>query len=1299
MQAAPLRDDETASLGSLHALDVLDSAPEAEFDALVRAAALACQVPISLISLIDAGRQWFKANLGLPGVRETSRDLAFCAHAVLGDELFEVPDARLDARFAGNPLVTGAPHIRFYAGMPLRLADGSRIGTLCVIDRAPRQLDATQRELLRCLARAAALALAARREQQQRARADLILQHSADAIVGLAADGTVQRWNPAAARLFGHAASEVLGRPFAALMLSDRAGCLVPAADGPAEDRCWLDRHGRPIWVAVTTVVERDADGSVTGATKFVRDVSARVQATRDLQASEARFRAFADCSPFGIFCTDAEGDCTYSNPRWQEIHGLSLAEGLGRGWASSMHPDDAATVVAAWQASVAERRDYDLVHRVRHRDGAVRVVHARARAVLDAAGGIAGYVGSVEDISRRHQAEQALLEERQRLANIVEGMHAGTWERDLDSGDCRINAIYAAMLGHDASAAGMAAALAAPIHPRDRERADALLQAHLSGATPAYEAELRVRHRDQRWVWVLDRGKLVQSGGDGRRRLAGTRRDISERKQAAEAVRAAMQDRQRILDAMPLLVAYWDRRLLNRFANRAYGQWFGLAMETLPGLHISAVLGGELYGRLLPALTAALGGAEQHLECPIRRADGAMSQADCRFLPDLRDGRVHGLLAVVIDVTELKDAQRELEKLNLALRARSEQAEQACHAKSAFLANVSHEIRTPMNAVLGMLALLRRTELNPRQADYAAKSEGAARSLLGLLDEILDFSKIEAGKMTLDPQPFRIDRLLRDLADLVAAMLGGRPLDLRFDIDPALPALLLGDALRLRQVLTNLCGNAVKFTAAGAVVLSVSVLARDAAGVTLELAVRDTGIGIAPEHQTRIFSGFAQAEVSTTRRYGGTGLGLAISQRLVAAMGGELELDSAPGVGSRFHFRLTLPVLAEEGDPVVDAVAPRPAPVRLGGLRLLVVEDNLNNRQIALELLEGEGATVTLAGDGQQALDALAADAGYDAVLMDLQMPVLDGFDATRAIRQRLGLATLPIVAMTANAMPSDRDACLAAGMNAHVGKPFDLDALVQLLRRQCGRAAPGDAADAAAPAGTGAAPPMAAVASVEALTSIAAAAPPDAALQAAAQAAGVALAPALARLGGRRDAHARLLAGFVETLEALPTRLRQVAATGGAPAAARELHALKGLAATVGAEALAGAAADAERALHRAPAAGVAATLDDAIGIVVAALPALHALDRALGAAARPAPPAASLPPARLHAMLQALSAQLAGADMAATDSAAALRQAYGAACPAALPALDAAIGRLDFAAALGHCRALLAAAPAGD
>lgn len=414
-----------------------------------------------------------------------------------------------------------------------------------------------------------------------------------------------------------------------------------------------------------------------------------------------------------------------------------------------------------------------------------------------------------------------------------------------------------------------------------------------------------------------------------------------------------------------------------------------------------------------------------------------------------------------------LRDKNEEVALANADLLVALDKAEAASRTKSQFLANVSHELRTPMNAILGMLQLLQKTEMTPRQLDYTSKSENAAKSLLGLLNNILDLSKIDAGKMELDPHPFRLDLLLQDLSVIFSIGVSDKSVEVLFDIAPSTPSALVGDAMRLKQILINLGSNAIKFTPQGKVVLQIQVVEMTEAGTTLRFAMIDSGIGIAPEQQQLIFENFSQAEASTTRRFGGTGLGLSICKQLVTLMGGELKLDSVAGQGSTFYFTLTLSNTNQfESDSwsglerkagFLQAKLKAPAvddnyQGQLTGLRLLLVEDNLINQQVAQELLSAEGAQVVVAGNGLLGVNAVAnASPPFDAVLMDLQMPVMDGFTATRKIREELGLTALPIIAMTANAMDSDRNDCLAAGMNAHVGKPFDLKQLVALLVSHC--------------------------------------------------------------------------------------------------------------------------------------------------------------------------------------------------------------------------------------------------------
>lgn len=421
--------------------------------------------------------------------------------------------------------------------------------------------------------------------------------------------------------------------------------------------------------------------------------------------------------------------------------------------------------------------------------------------------------------------------------------------------------------------------------------------------------------------------------------------------------------------------------------------------------------------------------------------------------------------IAVQRDITQRKKMQAEIEASNAQLagamesaRALTLQAQAANEAKSRFLANMSHEIRTPMNAVLGMLSLLSGSTLDQRQLDYTLKAESAAKSLLRLLNEILDFSKIDAQKMVLDPHPFQLDQLAQELGVVLRAGALEKQIEIRVEQDAHIPSWLVGDAFRLMQVLTNLGSNAVKFTDAGFARVHMQLLESTPDAVLVEFQVQDSGIGISQQDLLHIFNDFAQAETSTTRRFGGTGLGLTICKRLVELMGGSLRVHSDAGKGSTFSFALRFAVATDaqtdEGAAARTVSASGKGTKPLEGMRILVVEDNALNQIVARELLTVRGASVTLAANGQLGVDAVAtADPMFDVVLMDVQMPVMDGYSATAMIRKELGLKELPVIGLTANAFPADREACLRAGMNAHLGKPFDVNALVSQLLVCTGR------------------------------------------------------------------------------------------------------------------------------------------------------------------------------------------------------------------------------------------------------
>ncbi|ATQ75111.1 hybrid sensor histidine kinase/response regulator [Massilia violaceinigra] len=559
--------------------------------------------------------------------------------------------------------------------------------------------------------------------------------------------------------------------------------------------------------------------------------------------------------------------------------------------------------------------------------------------------------------------------------------------------------------------------------------------------------------------------------------------RDISERQRAEQTLKALAARLHEILQMMPIGLYIKDTEGRVTLVNSACESQFGLTLAQLSGdeqgtggmlsaREREAFAGGVMLDDVETVYNARLG-REQHVR--------TIRKPVCN-----EQGQSEYLIAMMVDMSASIGNEQQLRELNEHLEERVQQrtaqldqakkvAEEASMAKGQFLANMSHEIRTPMNGVIGMAYLALKTDLNPRQRDYIEKIRFAGEHLLGIIDDILDFSKIEAGKLEVEMVAFTLDHVIQTLSTVVAPKAATKDLALVFELDPALPPALQGDPLRLGQVLINYTHNAIKFSDSGSITIRIDNIDDRADDCLLRFQVCDNGIGLTPEQTAKLFQSFQQADTSTTREYGGTGLGLAICKQLAQLMGGDVGVESHPGSGSCFWFTARVGKLdpaavgAHAGSDGAAAGARAPGQdALLRGARILLVEDNIFNQQIALEMLEEAGCVVCLAQNGLEALDLLAK-ASFDCVLMDVQMPVMDGLQATRLIRLDPRLAGLRVLAMTANATSADRERCMQAGMDDFISKPIQPVVLCDAVARWLPLRVPAAVAAPAAPSQPG--------------------------------------------------------------------------------------------------------------------------------------------------------------------------------------------------------------------------------------
>ena len=1204
-------------------------------------------------------------------------------------------------------------------------------------------------------------------------------------------------FNPMLLGLLAVLAALVLAGYGAAAIAAQRITRSIDALQGPAQALASgtpvelpdMDFHEAQQLGASLRQLDRDL-------TRHRHDLERVVEErTAQLENSNALLETIYATAPVGLSFVDTRLRILMINDYLANLNGLPVNEHIGRRFDEVIEDRSlVAQVNQAYRRVLATGQavpNSELTGMPSSRPGRNSHFIAGYYPVFGADGVMVGITSMLMDITQQKDTEAALRQSKALFMSVLENMPAMVFVKDAQQlrfellnrqGELLLGRPREALLGKG-DTDFFPAEQAAAFQQADRK----VLAAEQVMEIP----EETVRTAGGEIRYLTTRKVALRDENGTATHLLGISLDITERKRADEALQQTSLSLARstsflhtVTENLPGLVAYWDTDLRCHFANKYFLTWFGKSLDEAMGESIGDVLPASLLLQIQPHIDAVLAGSPQHFLCELALPSGELRYTWINFIPDRGEaGAVRGFYALGSDVSELKRSELKLQELNEQLMRARDRAEAASRAKSEFVANVSHEIRTPMNAITGLARLLQEAPLERRERSYVSKIQLATQSLLGVVNDVLDFSKIEAGQLQLEQARFNLGQLLAGTAVLVANSAWDKDVEPVFDLAPTLPAEMVGDAMRLQQVLLNLLSNAIKFTQRGEVVLSVRETDSSANWLTLEFTVRDTGIGIPTEQQQNMFDAFSQGDSSTSRRYGGTGLGLAIARRLSDLMGGVISVESRLGQGSTFRFvcplqrstesspvqapanlrRLdvlvvddnpsvrqalqnigqalhwTLTAAANAGEalqamrsrhfdlalvdsamPGTDGIAmlveargertlamPRvvmmasdrssedllqlagslqidavlskpftPDAVRdaalaamtganqpehrshhaalngsLAGMRILLVEDNEINQEMARYILLHCGALVEVAANGEIALDLLRDDPQrFDAVLMDLQMPVMDGYRATAAIRA-MGLRTLPIIAMTANVMQEDRQRAIEAGVDAHIAKPIDVDEMIASLTRL----APLHPELAAGPQGA-------------AHGDVRAAGQP-------ASLAGIDLEAALRRVAGNYAAFASLLKRFENSQGDAVREVRECLAQDKRYAATRVLHRLKGVAANLGATEVARLSAQAETAVAEgqdSSAAALLLSLEQALAVVTTAARELPA--------PLPAAPS-SITTASLPQALADLQLLLMNSNMRALAALKSVSPLLEQRCPDLLPGLANAIETLDF------------------
>jgi len=900
-------------------------------------------------------------------------------------------------------------------------------------------------------------------------QADLVaaVEQAADGVVITDPDGRIRYVNPAFTAMTGYSREEATGQ-------NPR---FLKSGRMPAEfyEELWSTIGSGRIWHNELVNQRKDgsfyteemriapvhgSDGAIASFMAIKHDVTER----RAAEEAQAFLAAIVENSEDSIVTYTPAGIILTWNRGAEAIFGYSAGDVIGKNVCMVVPPERLIALVNLTQRVLQGNAVSQYEGLCLRKDGRRFPVSVTGFPIRNAAGEVTAISTILRDITERKGVEDAMRESEERFRLMADSCPSMMWVTNAEGGSEFINRAYREFCGTSfEEVEGSKWQLL--IHPDDVAEYVAAFHRALREHKP-FRAEARFRRADGDWRLFGVYAEPRLSPGGAFLGHIGLSADITARRLAEQALRSSEEKFRQL--AENIHEVFWmmppaaDAML---YVSPAYEQVWGRSCESLyqnPMEWAEAIHPDDL-AQAHSMFARQIQGERIDSEYRIRTPDGQEKWIRDRAFP-IRDqaGQLIRVAGIAEEITERKRHEAEL------IHAR-EGADAANQAKSRFLANMSHEIRTPMNGVIGMLQLLLETDLSSEQRQYANVAQSSGQTLLALIDNILDLSKIEAGKIILENLTFSVRKTVADVVQLLRVQ--AKPKDLKLDshLSRKIPPLLRGDAHRLRQVLTNLSANAIKFTERGEVTLQVAIESQSDDKAMLRFSITDTGIGIRPDQASALFSPFVQADDSTTRKYGGTGLGLAISKQLVEMMGGKIGVESRPGQGSTFWFTAVFEMASEAAlTAIAEPLSKRlqkPASERISGTlvapsevtgkgreaRVLVAEDNATNRAVALAQLKKLGYQAHAVANGAEAVVALETG-GYELVLMDCEMPVMDGYEATRLIRESRN-PYIPIIALTASAMSGDREKCIREGMDGYLSKPVDLQQLAEVLAKWCPR------------------------------------------------------------------------------------------------------------------------------------------------------------------------------------------------------------------------------------------------------